>query len=356
MHPYLDRTRPDIARELARLLAEGGKGFARAGRWGGEAARRLAGFASRGKMVRGSLLVLAWQMHGGAGGPTPRREALRAAAAVELLHSALLVHDDIIDGDRLRRGEATVFAQYEDAARRLGAASPERVGMGLGISAGDAAFFLALGELCSLDVEPSLGLALARLACREIASVGAGQMQDVALGAARRWPSRPEILAVYIYKTARYTFSLPLAAGALLAGARPAALGRLEQLGELLGTAFQVLDDDLGMFGSESETGKPVGADLREGKKTLLALELMRRARGAERRRLAALFGKTAASRREVAMVREAAERLGARQAALDAAARLARDAERIVSGLRVGAEYRQVLREIAAASLVRRS
>jgi geranylgeranyl diphosphate synthase type I len=164
------------------------------------------------------------------------------------------------------------------------------------------------------------------------------------------------VLAVYTYKTARYTFSLPLACGALLAGARPASVDRLDRLGELLGTVFQVLDDDLGMFGSETETGKPVGADIREGKKTLLAREIVHRAGAAERRRLAPLFGKRGLTRRDVETVREAAERLGARQAVLDTAARMAKRAQRIAAGLRVDSEHRRVLREICAASIRRRA
>jgi geranylgeranyl pyrophosphate synthase len=360
MHPALDAERPDIARALERLLAGLAVTSARAGRTGAAAARRLATFASRGKMVRGGLVVLGWRMCGGGtaerAAAVPRREVLRTAAALELLHSALLVHDDIMDGDRLRRGEPTVHARYEAEARKARAADPARVGMALGVAAGDLAIFAALAEIAFLEVGPGLRTGLSQRVGRELALVAAGQLEDVALGADRHWPSRAAVLAVYTYKTARYTFSLPLACGALLAGASPATVVRLERFGELLGTVFQVLDDDLGMFGTEEETGKPIGADIREGKKTLLAREILHRAGPADRRRLAPLFGKTDLSRRDAQTVREAAERLGARQAVLDAAARLAKRAERSVAALRVTAEYRQVLRELCAASLRRRA
>ncbi len=104
--------------------------------------------------------------------------------------------------------------------------------------------------------DPCSRAGLSQRVGRELALVAAGQLEDVALGADRRWPSRAAVLAVYTYKTARYTFSLPLACGALLAGASPATVARLERFGELLGTVFQVLDDDLGMFGTEEETGQ----------------------------------------------------------------------------------------------------
>ncbi len=363
MHPALDAERPDIARALERLLAMRAREFARAGRAGAAAARRLAAFAARGKMVRGGLAVLGWRMYGGdtAGSAAASRPVvtravvLRAAAALELLHSALLVHDDIMDGDRLRRGEPTLHARYEEEARRARAADPARVGMALGLGAGDLAIFAALAEIASLEVDPETGVALAARVARELALVAAGQLADVALGADRRRPSRAAVLAVYTYKTARYTFSLPLACGASLAGAAPAQVARLERFGELLGTVFQVLDDDLGMFGTEAETGKPVGADIREGKKTLLAREILRRAGPADRRRLEPLFGKPGLTRRDVETVREAAERLGARQVVLDAAARMAKEAERSVAALRISTGHRQVLRELCAASIRRR-
>ena len=162
MHPALDAERPDIARALERLLAGLAGESARAGRAGAAAARRLAAFAARGKMVRGGLVVLGWRMFGGEGGPVPRREVLRAAAALELLHSALLVHDDIMDGDRLRRGEPTVHARYEAEARKARAADPARVGMALGVAAGDLAIFAALAEIASLEVGPVLRAGLSQ--------------------------------------------------------------------------------------------------------------------------------------------------------------------------------------------------
>jgi len=356
VHPAIEAVRPEIARELGRLLAARAAAFARAGRASADAARRLADFAARGKMVRGGLVVLGWRMFHGEAGSVPRQVVLRAAAALELLHSALLIHDDIMDGDRLRRGEPTVHARYEEEARRSRAADPARTGAALGISIGDLAIFAALDEIASLDVEPAVGVELVRRVNRELALVGAGQLEDVALGSGSRWPSRAAVLAVYTYKTARYTFAMPFACGAMLAGARPAQVARLERFGELLGTVFQVLDDDLGVFGSEAEPGKPVGADIREGKKTLLALEIMRRASPAERRRLAPLFGARNLGRRDFDAVREAAERLGARQAVLDAASRMAKQAERVAAGLRVDAEHRRVLRELCAASVGRRA
>jgi len=366
MHPWFEETRPDIAHALVRLLAESGRRLAAAGRWGPDAAARLTPFSVGGKMIRGGLAMLACGMYGGMESRAGRSAALRLAACLELLHSGLLVHDDIMDGDRLRRGRPSIFAQYEREARRMGAADPERIGAGVGICVGDVAFFLALEAIARIPCAAECRAAIASLAARELALVGVGQIQDVVLGASRRLPSPAEALAICTYKTARYTFSLPLVAGAMLAGsagtgppavsaaATAKSLARLGRLGELLGTVYQLRDDDLGLYGSERETGKPVGADLREGKKTLLAVELMRRAHGQERREIGRILGKGEVDGAEVERVREAAERLGARQAVIDVATRLVKDAGKVARSLGLPDPWRTTLQEICAASLSR--
>ena len=257
--------------------------FGRINAWGPDLGGRLLDFALRGKMVRGGLLLLGHEMHAAGGGRAAPRPVLRAAAAMEIIHSSLLIHDDIMDNDRLRRGGRTIFAQYEQAGRRARAVDPAAFGRSMGICAGDVGYFLAWEILSGLAVDAERKVELLALVSRELSYVGLAQMQDVAFSAFPRIPSRDDVLALYIYKTARYTFALPLMAGALIAGAPAAERRRLCELGERLGVIFQVRDDELGIFGSEAETGKPVGSDIREGKKTLLYLELIRRrARGGE--------------------------------------------------------------------------
>ena len=117
---------------------------------------------------------------------------------------------------------------------------------------------------------------------------------------------------MYRGKTARYSFSLPLATGALLAG-RPDLRDSLFEIGELAGLAFQVRDDELGLFGDQALTGKSVVSDIREGKKTLYRARLMARAEEGDRRRLAAIYGSPAAGEPEAAFVRERLESSGLR-------------------------------------------
>jgi geranylgeranyl diphosphate synthase, type I len=352
MRDWLALKKPLVARELRRQLDLRRADFSRVNAWGPDAAARLRAFAARGKMLRGSLLLLAYEMYARRAA-TPA--AARAAAAMEIIHSSLLVHDDIMDNDRLRRGESTILAQYEQLGRGRRAADPVRFGSAMGICAGDVGYFMAGDILSSLPVEDGVKAALLSLVFRELAYVGLAQMQDIAFGSVGRVPARDEVIALYLYKTARYTFSLPLACGALLAGVPAVQRRKLWKLGEHLGVIFQVRDDDLGIFGSEKETGKPVGSDIREGKKTLLYLELFRRARGREKAALEALFGKPTLSAAEAARVRSAMEKLGARRTMDGMLQGLAGKAQRIIDTLDISRTHAGILGDICAQSLSRR-
>ena len=263
---YFDPLRERISDALRQFFREKRDELARVNPLGRDAAERLVEFTLRGKMIRGCLVHLGWSI-GGAGTVAPDAEAasvVAAGAAMELFQSGLLVHDDIMDRDVVRRGLPSIFQQYAQMAGRDGHADPAHVGQAQGICAGDVACFMAF-ELLSRVRAPALGEVLA-LCARELSAVGIAQMQDVAWGASKDGVKVDDILTMYRYKTGRYSFALPLAAGALIAGAAPDVREKLETCGESLGLLFQIRDDDLGLFGDEKELGKPVGSDIREGK------------------------------------------------------------------------------------------
>ncbi len=372
MHDYFCQKKPLIAKELAGTLAEMLPDLSRVNTWAGDASDRILAFAAQGKMVRGGILILSYEMftdedekrtaaRGGrskkSSATAPKRtprSVVRAATALEVIHSALLIHDDIMDNDRLRRGFRTIFAQYESMGARCRAENPERYGRSMGICVGDVGFFLATDIISRLPLESERKTALQSLLARELAYVGLAQMQDVSFGAFSRTPPVSDVYTLYLYKTARYTFSLPLMAGAILAGKSGRILTRLAELGEYLGVVFQARDDEIGVFGTERETGKPVGSDIREGKKTLLYLELLRRSRGAERRRLEGILGKSTLGPSDVALVRSAIERSGARRRLQEMMEELAARAGKLIDSLRVPERYRAILSEISALGIRR--
>ncbi|MFH2116116.1 MAG: polyprenyl synthetase family protein [Spirochaetota bacterium] len=293
--------------------------------FGADSARRLEEFSARGKMIRGCLVRLGYELGGGRAIPPEAEQAVaRAGAAMELFQSGLLVHDDIMDRDRTRRGAPTLHVGYEAALARGLYGDPAHNGSSLGICAGDLVYFSAFSILAGLDVPGNVARQVCLTAARELALVGVAQMQDVANGAVRHnsinpfrdAPASPDeeaILLLYRYKTGRYTFSLPLSIGASLAESEPEAIASLEEAGESLGILFQLKDDELGLFADEDELGKPVGADIREDKKTLFRQRLFARADSALAGRLLEAFGNPAAGPAEVALVREAVERLDVR-------------------------------------------
>lgn len=326
MMEYFASTRSGIAATIRDVLGAYGKTYgAVSADLGVDAANRLADFASRGKMLRGSLVRLGYELITRHEAVEPDATAIRlAGAAMELFQSGLLVHDDIMDRDRVRRGFPTLHVGYESTLESGGYDDPPHYGEALGICAGDLAYFAAFQLLAELPTGAARTVRATLIAARELCVVGIAQMQDVVNGAVRPGsanpfraaptdPSEEDILRLYRYKTGRYTFSLPLALGCALAGGADADRLTLEQAGEDLGILFQLKDDELGLFADEAVLGKPVGADIREDKKTIFRHRLMARADSQTRERLSTIFGRHDAKAADVDFVRGELERLGIR-------------------------------------------
>jgi len=133
---YFDPIRARITATLRRFFQEKKEELARVNPLGPDAAERLVEFTLRGKMIRGCLVHLGWSIAGGAGEGAPAEEAApvsAAGAAMELFQSGLLVHDDIMDRDLVRRGQPSIFQQYAERAGRDGRAEAAHVGQALGI-------------------------------------------------------------------------------------------------------------------------------------------------------------------------------------------------------------------------------
>jgi geranylgeranyl diphosphate synthase type I len=313
---YFDPIRERISALLRVFFHEKREELARVNPLGRDASERLVEFTLGGKMIRGCLVHLGWSI-GSRGRAEPGADetasVAAAGAAMELFQSGLLVHDDIMDRDLVRRGQPSIFQQYAQKAGREGHADPAHVGQALGICAGDVACFMAFELLARVRAPaPALSEVLA-LCARELSAVGIAQMQDVAWGASKDGVKVDDILRMYRYKTGRYSFSLPLRTGALIAGADRDLQEKLEAFGESVGLLFQIRDDELGLFGDEKELGKPVGSDIREGKKTILMSFLLEAAQPADRERLESILGDPRASAFDLDFVRGLASSAGVR-------------------------------------------
>jgi geranylgeranyl diphosphate synthase type I len=266
------------------------------GSWRPDFFKRLLPYATGGKLIRGCLLCFAYEAFSG---NKPRPEVMDSAVALELIHSGLLIHDDVMDDDVLRRGRPSIHSQYRAFAERNGLAEPARFGANTAICGADTCLFMALRLLA--ETPP----AIAKLFGDILTEVCDGQMQDIYSQARSDIPSKTAIYNLMRAKTATYTLSLPLAAGAILAGQPDSVISKLRRIGDSAGIVFQIRDDELGVMGTTAKTGKPVGADIREGKKTLIYYYLMKKCTVMDRRRLREIFGNPSIGQKEVKIVQD---------------------------------------------------
>ncbi|MEU7701937.1 polyprenyl synthetase family protein, partial [Streptomyces sp. NPDC039028] len=302
-----DQVRPALVQAVGRLHP-----------WTGEMAAYALGWADRdgapdpagseGKGVRQTLAVLGAEAVGADGAV-----AVPGAVAVELVHTFSLLHDDIMDADALRRQRPAVWKAY---------------GTGPGVLAGDALLAQAVTVLAETPGRRT-GEAVRNL-CRALNDLVSGQAEDLRFEE-RPWRGpgavRPEQYRSMAEHKTGALLGCALALGAILGGAPERTVATLERAGRHLGLAFQAVDDLLGVWGDPRVTGKPVHADLRQGKKTYPVLVALADG-GAAARELGELLdsagpvdGETA--ERAAALVDEAGGRTGTREEArrhLDAA------------------------------------
>jgi geranylgeranyl diphosphate synthase, type II len=222
--------------------------------------------ARGGKGLRPALCLAACSAFGGR-----EEDALPTAAAIELVHTALLVHDDVEDDSDLRRGAPTLHRRF---------------GRPLAINAGDGLAVVALGAL--RDNEAVLGRRLAARVWSEFELMARqtvnGQARELGWQRDLRTDLTPDdYLDLVMQKTCWYTTLLPLRAGSLIGSRGDVDLTALTRFGFYLGAAFQIRDDVLNLTGSEQAYGKEELGDLREGKHTLVLIHLLAVAPPAER-------------------------------------------------------------------------
>lgn len=221
-----------------------------------------------GKRFRPLMVLSAYTALGG----EDREAAANVGAAFELLHTALIVHDDVIDRDFVRRGGPNLAGAYRDRALAAGASAEdaEHHGISAAVIAGDLALTGAYRMIERSGASDRVRGLLLEIMDEALFASAAGELFDVDFAAAAEMPRVDDILSMERLKTAVYSFEGPLQAGGILAGASEETIVTLGDFGREIGIAYQIVDDLLGVFGHEAETGKTTIGDLREGKRTVL--------------------------------------------------------------------------------------
>jgi geranylgeranyl diphosphate synthase type II len=241
----------------------------------------LTSYLSRaGKGIRPALCIATCRAFGG-----DACDAVASATAIEMLHTAFLVHDDVEDESELRRGLATLHAEH---------------GVPIAINAGD--MLTALGVRILRRNLPALGQTLTWRVYDEFEHMMQESLEGQAMELGWVRDNRCDVtdedyLRMVLKKTCWYSFIHPCRIGALIGTRDGVDLDRFNRFGSYLGTAFQIQDDLLNLTGDERSYGKEIGGDLLEGKRTLMLIHLLRRMDDREAARVAAYLGQPRVAR-----------------------------------------------------------
>mgnify|MGYP000244368766 FL=1 len=261
-----------------------------------------------GKRLRPYMVIRSCQILGG-----KSSTAMIAASAVEMVHNFTLVHDDIMDNDEMRHGVPTVHKKF---------------GMPIAILAGDVLFSKAFQIISESKLSPNANTHLISRLAKACVDVCEGQLLDIKMADEKRIPTEAEYIAMIGKKTAAL-FDVSCAMGAICATNKPKDISNLSDFGRNLGIAFQITDDLIGVMGDPKVTKKPVGNDLREGKKSLPILMAIKLAKGNERKTILKAFGNSKISKKDLNKAVEVIRSLGIEEKVRNQALKYAEKSEK---------------------------
>ncbi|MBS2537606.1 polyprenyl synthetase family protein [Catenulispora sp. NF23] len=309
---------------------------------------QLRAAVADGKRVRAAFCYWGWRAAGQGDSPA----MVRAAAAMELVHAAALVHDDLIDNSPLRRGVPTPHVALRDATAK--SPDPDGAARSLALLVGDLLMAWA-GQLFTGCGLPAIYLGRARpmwsVLARELI---AGECLEVLRTGTEADPQ--ESLAIVRYKTAKYTVEHPLHIGGRLGGASARTLGAFTDYGLPLGEAFQLRDDLLAVFGDPALTGKSNLDDLTAARPTALVAFARQGADPRDRAVLDGLLGRTDLGTRDLIEVRAILQRSGARGRVEQLIAQRVRRARAALDGANLPRSAAEALHRLAEAVTTRSS
>lgn len=296
----------------------------------------LENFIYGGKKVRGALTVLGYQMVGG----KDFSRILPVSIAVEIMHSSLLIHDDFIDNDKFRRGKPTLHEIYSKG-------NTGHYGASIALIIGDLGIFLSNQLIAESNFKSDLKIKALIEFQKLLVNTGYGEILDIAFDK-RENLSWDEILKVRIYKTAHYTFVMPLAIGAILGGASEDVLKNIEKYGGPVGVGFQIRDDILGVFGDTKITGKSNESDIKEGKSTFLYVKATELAKKSDKEFLHKWYGSKNLTKTKIEKVRELIKEIGALDYSQNLALKLAKEGKAYIPKMTQNSKYREILSNLA--------
>ncbi len=247
--------------------------------------QQIDGYISGGgKRLRPRIFMM---MHDFYSGTASMNGVLSVACAWELLHTSLLIHDDIIDRDIIRRGKLNIAGVYQAKYSKL-TTDADHYALSAALLAGDLLLSSAYDIINQSDLTDSQKVAMQRHINKAVFAVGAGELLDTESALYPIASADPYSIAEY--KTASYSFQFPMESGAALAGAPASELQKLHSVGSHAGIAFQLKDDLLGVFGDSAVTGKSNRSDIIEKKRTLLIQQVLKKATSEDADKLNQLY------------------------------------------------------------------
>ena len=265
-----------------------------------------------GKRLRPYLVLKSCQMLGG-----KQSDAISAASAVEMIHNFTLVHDDIMDNDEMRHGVTTTHKKFD---------------IPLAILAGDVLYSKAYNTISSKSkLSSNYTTQLVSKLSKACIKICEGQVDDIKFAENKRIPTEKEYVKMIEKKTA-VLFEVSCAMGAICAKRKQKDVKNLSAFGRNLGIAFQITDDLIGIIGDSKITKKPVGNDIREGKKSLPIILAIKKARGQNRTKIMRVFGNSGASKQQINLAVNVIRSLGVEKEVRDIALKYAQRAEKSIS------------------------
>lgn len=297
-----------------------------------------------GKRLRPALMYYGYIAAGG----RESEKMLKTSLSIELIHTFLLIHDDIIDRDATRHGIDSVNEHYSKMGKRYFPKNDSgHFGNSMAIIFGDMVNALGNQVIFESGFEAELVMKALFKLQSIVSYTVVGQVKDIYIEYAKKAKEK-EVLKMYEYKTAKYTVEGPLHLGAILGGADEAIIEGLSNYAIPIGVAFQIQDDILGIFGNKKKLGKMVGSDIVEGKQTLLVVKAKEKAKNEQKKTMKRILGNKNLTKKDVEIFREIIRETGALEYAKNLSKKLVQQGKKNLENIQINEESRQFFLGIA--------